>query len=134
MSVFRRIVILLEALVGFALPIYIWLLGVIVSPLFVARLIADGELEAGMPLTALVAGGIGIWGMLQLAIKVMEPEANVAKAGRLRVYVAFGFAALVAAAFLIGFEPGWFGFIFLLPALVAAHFVFLARGYLWVSS
>lgn len=134
MRAFRKVAILLEALAGFALPVYIWLLGLIVSPLFVVQLVADGDFRAGVPLVAMIFGGVGLWGVLQLAVKVMEPEANVARGKRLRVYIAFGFISLGVAALFIGFEPGWFGFVFLPPALVAVHFVFLTRGYLWTSS
>lgn len=106
------------------------------SPVLVLRLIADRDWEAGLMFAVIVLGAVGIWGMLQLTIKVIAPTANVVKAGRLKVYLASGFLALMSVVFLVRFDVSnisWLEFSLLLPAVVTSHFIFLARRYLWAS-
>lgn len=121
---------LLEVVVGFGWLIYFWLVSLLVSPLFVAQLMNDGNWVAGIALLASILGGAGLLGMLQLTVKVISPEARILQPKWLQVLIVLGLIALVLAAFLLE-EFGSARLIFLLPVSVVVHFAYLARGYLW---
>lgn len=130
MDKIKTLLILLEVVVGFGWLIYFWLISLLISPLFVAQLINDNNWVAGMALLAIMLGGAGVLGMLQLTVKVISPEARVLPAKWLLVLIGLGFIALLMEAFLLS-EFGQARLILLFPALVVMHFVYLARGYLW---
>lgn len=130
MDKIKTLLILLEVVVGFGWLIYFWLISLLISPLFVAQLINDNNWVAGMALLAIMLGGAGVLGMLQLTVKVISPEARVLPAKWLLVLIGLGFIALLMEAFLLS-EFGQARLILWLPALVVMHFVYLARGYLW---
>lgn len=131
MDKIKTLLILLEVVVGFGWLIYFWLISLLISPLFVAQLINDNNWVAGMALLAIMLGGAGVLGMLQLTVKVISPEARVLPAKWLLVLIGLGFIALLMEAFLLS-EFGQARLILLFPALVVMHFVYLARGYLWL--
>ncbi|MDO3386376.1 hypothetical protein QWI17_11055 [Gilvimarinus sp. SDUM040013] len=134
MRVIRKIALIIETIIGFGLPIYMWVLGLIMSPFLFLGFVTGGEIEMAVSVLAVALGGIGLWGMLQLAVKVIEPHSRVTTPRRLTGFVVCGLLAVSIATVLLGFEPKGFSLIFLPPVLVTVHFLYLARGYLWPNS
>lgn len=134
MNVIRKIALLIEIIIGFGLPVYIWILGLIMSPFLALGFVTGGGVDMAVSLLVVVLGGAGLWGMLQLTVKVLDPRSRVAAPRRLLGFIACGFLAVPVATVLLGFESLGFSLIFLPPVLVAVHFLYLARAYLWQSS
>jgi len=134
MKVIRKIALIIETIIGFCLPVYIWVLGLIMSPFLALGIVTGGGVDMAVSLLAVILGGIGLWGMLQLAVKVLEPHSQVTTPRRLLGFVACGFLAVSIAIMLLGFESTSFSVVFLPPILVAIHFLYLARKYLWQGS
>lgn len=134
MKVIRKIALLIETVIGFGLPVYIWVLGLIMSPFLALGFVTGGGVDMAASFLVVVLGGFGLWGMLQLTVKVLEPHSRVTAPRRLLGFIACGFLAVSIATVLLGFEPSGFSLIFLPPVLVAVHFLYLAREYLWQSS
>jgi hypothetical protein len=131
-----KIALLLEVVLAFAMPIYFWLMGLIMSPLLIWQLFSLDGIGSSVPILIVILviwGALGILGILQLAVKVLDPEFKLAFPQTLKIYIALGLAALVAAAFILDF--GWTGFciVFLPPILVSLHLMYLARSQLWVD-
>jgi hypothetical protein len=129
MKIIFKVVLLVEAMVGFSVLIYFWVLGLIMSPVMVLRLLVNAEFEMVFPVLAIVLGGVGLWGMLQLIVKVMAPGSRVAAPCRLLVYVVCGLLAVSVVAVFLRFDDNFF-LIFLPPVLVTIHFMYLVREYL----
>lgn len=134
MKVIRKIALIIEFIIGFGLPVYIWILGLIMSPFLALGFVKDGEFDMAASLVTVVLGGVGLWGMLQLTVKVLEPHSRVTTPRKLLGFVACGLLTVSIATVLLGFEPKGFSLIFLPPILVTVHFLYLARGYFWKSS
>lgn len=129
MNILYKIALLIEAAVGFSVLIIYWIMGVIMSPVMVLRLLVNAEFEMAFPVLVIVLGGVGVWGMLQLMVKVLAPGVRVANPRRLLVYVCCGLLAVSVVAVFSGFEDDFF-LVFLPPVLVTIHFIYLARWYL----
>jgi hypothetical protein len=133
MKVIQKILLILELIVGFGLLLYFWLLGLIMSPLLAVNL-ASGDIEALLPLAAFILGGIGLWGMLQLSLRVISPTTTVSPPERLKKFLACGYVAIFIALGVFGVASNPETLIFILPLVVATHFIYISRGYLWQSS
>lgn len=131
MKELRAFLLLFETFIGFCLPLYLWVFGVIMSPLLLLALVAEGAFELVLPLIALVLGAFGVWGVLQLMIKVLRPDARVAAPGILLRYIACGLVALLLASVFIGPPPMSLVLMLAPPIVVSAHFLYLSRQYLW---
>lgn len=134
MKVIHKIALIIETIIGFGLPVYVWVLGLIMSPFFALGFVTGGGVDMAISFLAVVLGGTGLWGMLQLTVKVLEPHSRVTTPRKILGFVACGFLAVSIATVLLGFEASGFSLIFLPPVLVAMHFLYLAREYLWQSS
>ena len=134
MKVIRNIALIIETIIGFGLPVYIWVFGLIMSPFLALGFVTGVGVDMAVYLLVIVLGGIGLWGMLQLTVKVLEPQSRVTTPRRLLGFIACGFLAVSIITVLLGFDPTGFSLIFLPPVLVAVHFLYLAREYLWKSS
>lgn len=130
MKKLKGILIVTELILGFALPAYMWVLGVIMSPFMFVGLVTGGEFSLVTSLVAVFCGGFGIWGVLQLTVKVVAPSARVAPPRRLVIYIFLGYVALALAISLLGFEPSGFTLIFVPPLAISAQLLFMARQYL----
>lgn len=126
----KGILIVMELVLGFAFPVYMWVLGVIMSPFMLMGLFIGGEISLVVSLMAIMCGGFGLWGMLQLTVKVLSPNTRVASARRLVIYISLGYVALALAILLLGFELQGFIFIFVPPLIISAQFLYMARRYL----
>lgn len=134
----RKILLLLELAIGFGYLLYFWLIGVIFSPA-IAWSLFGGNTEAFLPLVAIYLGAVGFWGLLQLALKVFLPTTKVLSPGWLRVSIASGYMAILITVFGFDLPSGTNNSshiypLVVLPLLVATHFVYLGRSYLWQSS
>lgn len=131
MKAFKTVFLIIEMVIGFGIPVYMWVFGVIMSPIIVLGVFTGGGIEMAAPLMAIVLGGVGAWGMLQLAVKVLDPSARITPPKRLLSYTSCGFGAVLLATMFLGFEPAVVGLILIPPLVVSAHFLYLARGYIW---
>jgi hypothetical protein len=122
----KATLLLIEALVCFG-PVGAFLaLGVMTSPIW---LIAALTGQPAM-LLAVVGGCVGGFGLATLLTKIILPEAKVARASLVWVSIPVGFSALVPTAveFL---NPDVLWLTVGAPAFATAHFVYLARSYLF---
>lgn len=134
MRVIRKTALIIETIIGFGVPVFTWFLGISMSPFLILWVVEVGGIEMVAAVLAIVLGGIGLWGMLQLAVKVIEPHSRVATPRKLLSCVVCGLLAVSIATVIFDFGPEGSSLIFLPPVLVSAHFLFLARGYFWKSS
>ena len=133
MTVVRKILLLIELVIGFGLILYFWLLGLILSPVLVVN-IFSGDVGSLFSFSAFVLGAFGLWGMLQLVMKILSHDTAVTAPARLKILLGCGYVAIFIAVFAFGAVASIESLAFLLPVLVATHFVYLCRGYLWQNS
>jgi hypothetical protein len=126
----RIIALLLETIVGFSMPLYIWCIGLVFSPGMFQGFFTGQAIEAGVMICAVIAGGFGICGILQLVVKIIKPVSEIASPEKLKAYIATGFVSITLAMYILGFDP----YFFAPPALVTMHFVYLSRDYLFENS
>lgn len=98
-----------------------------------------GKIGAILLLAPIILGAIGLWGMLQLSIKVLFPTIKVTTPRKLRASIASGYAAVVISIFVFDLTSGTsnLGRIFqlaVLPLVVATHFLYLGKDYVWQDS
>src|SRR5690554_989976 len=94
-------------------------------------LLAGVDIELATVLLAITLGGIGLWGVVHLTIKVIQPNYRVITPRVLKRFLACGYLAVFIAIQLFDPELQELAVIFLPPLLVTTHFMYLARGYLW---
>ena len=133
MQVIRKILLLLELLIGFGLLVYLWLLALTMSPILVVNLI-EGNISTAPLLIAFILGGFGLWGMLLLSMKVVSPTAEIGAPVRLKFLLICGYLAIFVAIAIFGFSSSGTVLFFVLPTAVATHFIFMGRKYLRESS
>jgi hypothetical protein len=131
----RNILLILELTVGFGLLLYHWFLGVFIGP-WIAGNLLYGKIEAILLLAPIILGAIGLWGMLQLSIKVLNPTIKVTTPGKLKASIASGFVAVLISLFVFDLMSGTSNLsrivqLAILPLLVATHFLYLGKDYLW---
>lgn len=131
MRMIRKVVLIAEAVMSFAPMVLIWLLGFFMSPVFLFGLLAGVDVELATVLLAITLGGIGLWGVVHLTIKVIQPNYRVITPRVLKRFLACGYLAVFIAIQLFDPELQELAVIFLPPLLVTTHFMYLARGYLW---
>lgn len=126
--------LLLEVVIGYSLVCYLWLLGVMFFPVIFLGII-EVDIDSIFLGVAIAFGGLGLWGVLQLTIKILEPEVEISSSKRLKLYLLAGYAAaayLLLVQFGISLYP--MNIVLLLPLLVTLHLIYETRAYLWVRS
>ncbi len=124
----RGRVYLLEAVVCFASPILLLGLGLVALPVAFAD---DAEPLLRWQLTGLLLGGfIGLWGVIQLVLKVAYPKREVARPRVIVCTLLIGIGALLVFYQGMLLSPAATMLLVVLPMLGVAHFLFLGRDYL----
>jgi len=77
-----------------------------------------------------VLGGLGFWGIIQLLLKILNPETPISKPSHIIKYLISGLCSLVLAAITMQATELSNFIMFLLPTFVTLHFAYLAKGYL----
>ena len=128
MRVIFKVLLILEFVLAFFPVVYLWILSLIVFPASVIGMFHGGK-DAFVASLMTILGGLGIWGIIQLLIKILNPELPISRPKHIVVYIASGILALIIAAIIM--QPSGLKnlVMFLLPAVVTLHFVYLKKGY-----
>ena len=136
MNWYIRSLLIGELIIGFGLALFLWVWGVLVTPALVmssgVALFTGSIAEAFSlmgPLIAVIGGGFGLWGLYNLALKVLFPDRAVMAPHRLLLVGAVGSATLVLAVLLLELQGIEAIMVLGLPLWVAAHFLYMARKY-----
>jgi hypothetical protein len=124
----RGRVYLLEAIVCFASLVLLLGLGLVALPIAFAD---DAEPMLRWQLTGMLLGGfIGLWGVIQLVLKVAYPKREVAGPRAIVFTLLVGLGALLVFYQGMLLSPAATMLLVVMPMLGAAHFLFLGRDYL----
>ncbi|SDS91511.1 hypothetical protein SAMN05216271_3084 [Halopseudomonas sabulinigri] len=124
----RGRVYLLEAIVCFSGPVLLLGLGLVALPLAFAD---STEPLLRWQLTGMLLGGfIGLWGVIQLVLKVAYPRREVASPRAIVFALLIGIGAVLAFYQGMRLSPAATMLLVVMPLLGAAHFLFLGRDYL----
>ena len=127
--------ILIEFILGFCGIFIFWIWGIFSSPLSILAILA-GRFDKMLVLLLVILGGIGLYGICQLTIKLVSPKFRCSEARRLKGFLITGLGALCLLSYwimIIGAEYLIIIMIFF-PTLVTLHFCYLGRAYLWNNS
>jgi len=128
-SVFKAI-ILLELIISYGPIFYMLILSLIMSP-FMLLSIFTGATTLLAPLLATILGSLGCIGMFQVVIKILDRDVEIKKPKLIKLFLSCGLAALIiGATYMQAFEFPQ-ALMFLLPAFVLIHFVYLLKDQLF---
>jgi len=128
MRIVFRILLILEFIIAFSPVIYLWILSLIVLPASVMLIFTGGG--GGYTMVSLTTlGGLGFWGIIQLLLKILNPETPISKPSHIIAYLISGICSLVLAAVTMQATELSNFIMFLLPTFVTLHFTYLAKGY-----
>jgi hypothetical protein len=143
MEILKKIGLLLEFIIGFGFTIICWLIGLsfmLHAFLQVLAGVPNRTLSEAFfnPIFLLVFfGGMGIWGVSKLTLKLIFSHFNISNKRRLKLFLVFGILTsitYVLLSFLNGAIDAEDFFIAGLPVLVTLHFYYLARNFLQGNS
>ena len=130
MNIVKKIALIVELVVGFGFAFYLWALGLLMSPMILVIAFTEFDIGSFILLAALIFGGAGIWGLVQLFRKILDPNSEIAAPKKIVAYLACGISSLLLAATIVG----GFSFIFILPIIVTLHLCYMGRSYLGLQS
>ena len=133
MKVMNKILIIIEFIIAFFAVTYIWILSLVTLPLSVFGII-KGELSFVIPVAITFLASLGFWGIIQLLIKIVNPNLPISKPNHIKVYLLAGIVALVSGVIYMQAKEFNHLIMFLMPALVTIHFSYLEKGYLFKGS
>jgi len=132
MKTLVKIGILIEFTLGFASVFFLWVFALLISPMSLVNTIEGSAPDHIIVLPLLVfLGGLGLWGVSQLTIKLVRPSFHLKNARRIKFFLIAGLSALSFFGYLVNISSTKGIAIILLPAIVTVHFCYLSRGYLW---
>ncbi|WP_338291125.1 hypothetical protein [Planctobacterium marinum] len=131
MKPWYKILILLEAIVGFGPLVILLGLGLITIPASFYW-VSEGHYYGLVLLMIEIAGLFGLFAFISVLLHILEPNKVFLSPKKLRVFTLLGFIALFAFAIASGIQSKtiWFT----IPIIVASHFMYLARNYLLSNS
>jgi hypothetical protein len=128
MRIMFRVLLILEFIIAFSPVIYLWILSLIVFPASVMLVFTGGS--GGFIMVSLtILGSLGFWGIIQLLLKILNPETPISKPSHIIAYLILGVFSLVIASITMQATELSNFIMFLMPAFVTLHFAYLARGY-----
>jgi hypothetical protein len=123
--------LILELILAFCVPLFLWIIGLVFSVGIVLDFVALSHPVLAKIVGATVFGGMGLWGMVNLAIKVLFPTFSVIRPMKMWLYITFGFVAFALGIAASGLSQlGTILYIVAPSVAVAGHFIYLARDYL----
>lgn len=128
MITFKKFLIATEVTIGFLPIIYLWAVGLIMSPRIMISFYNTPSTELLVSLCVLVLGGLGILGIVQLFILTMKKDIKVSEPTHLIVYIVCGITALILGTLMVGKDGFYF---FILPLIVSVHLCSLNKWYLF---
>jgi hypothetical protein len=127
MSQMKRTLILLEAAVCFGNACIVLFVGIVFAPGLLGAAFVDPE--AVSMLLAVVGGCIGMYGIIKLLRRILDPDARAPLPRVIWVCLLVG----ICTSFLTArhmFDPDVQLFSFGLPFVATLHFIYLGRSYL----
>jgi hypothetical protein len=127
MSQINRTLILLEAAVCFSNPCIVLFVGLVFAPGLLGAAFSDPE-ALGM-LLAVIGGCMGMYGIIVLVRRILNPGARAPRPWVIWVCLSVG----ICTSFLTArhmFDPDVQLFSFGLPFVATLHFMYLGRSYL----
>jgi len=132
MKTLVKIGILIEFTLGFASVFFLWVLALLMSPMSLVNIVTGSPPDHIIVLPLLVfLGGLGLWGVSQLTIKLVRPSFHFKDARRIKFFLIASLSALCFFGYLVNISSTKGIAIILLPVIVTVHFCYLSRGYLW---
>jgi len=146
LSKYFKIFLVIEMLVAFSGITVLWLMGSLMSFISVFIMLEVPFSETGSVskffdalkivfvfLAWTVAGGLGLYGVYQLTMKVVLPERHLSYK-KVRVFIGIGIFAVLPVLYgsIIDVEPS--ALIFLVPVIAAFHLLYLGREYVFPRS
>jgi hypothetical protein len=134
MKTLLKIGILVEFILGFTMIFFLWILGLILSPVSLGNVVTGRQPDHIVLLLLVFLGGLGLWGICQLTIKLVVPSFRIKDARRIKLFLTAGLSALCFWGYSTTISSVEYAAIIFFPAIVTVHFSYLGREYLWDSS
>ncbi len=134
MKTLVKIGILIEFILGFTMVLFLWILGLIMSPVSLGNVVTGRQPDHIVLLILVFLGGVGLWGICQLTIKLVVPSFRIKDARRIKFFLIAGLSALCFWGYSMTISSVEDIAIIFLPAIVTVHFCYLGQEYLWGSS
>ena len=125
-----KILILLEAIIGFGPLILMLGMGLIFIPSSIYWAL-EGQYFGLVLLAIEVAGLLGLFAFISVLLHILEPNRIFLSPKKLRIYTFLGFSALLAFISVsdVKSEITWLP----ISIIVSLHFMYLARNYLFID-
>ncbi len=134
MKTLMQIGILVEFILGFTVMFFLWILGLIFSPVSLGNVVTGRQPDHIVLLLLVFLGGLGLWGIGKLAIKLVVPSFRIEDPRRIKLFLIAGLSALCFWGYSTTISSVGYVAIIFLPVIVTVHFSYLGREYLWGSS
>jgi uncharacterized membrane protein len=140
-----KYLLIIELIISFTSPSLFLLQGLLIIPIFVGTgLFYDGKLDLSYvgSIIIIIGGMIGLFAIIALLKKIINPKRNVMASKKLLLFLICGILALTAPLITTIIEAGtivsnkwnWQVIvIFIIPLLVTFHFIYLGRDYLFLK-
>ena len=94
MKALVKIGILIEFILGFTMMFFLWILGLILSPVSLGNVVTGRQPDHIVLLLLVFLGGLGLLGICQLTIKLVVPSFRLKDARRIKLFLIAGLSAL----------------------------------------
>jgi len=123
----KRIALILEFIFGFAIVFAFWLLGLFVSPFIVIEIFSKASYDNAILLFCILGGGIGLYGVVQLFLKVINPKRQSLSMLKIKSFVCVGIGVLLLFGVYFQIYNSLYGLVLvILPVCITIHFLYLA--------
>jgi len=126
--------ILIEFILSFIVVFFLWVIALLFCPTSLVSVITGSPPDHIALLLLVFLGGVGLWGISQLTIKLVLPSFRIKDARRIKFFLLAGLSALCFFGYLAKISSIEGIAIIFLPTIVTVHFTYLSREYLWGSS
>ncbi|MFD2168297.1 hypothetical protein ACFSJY_18715 [Thalassotalea euphylliae] len=126
-----KFLIIVEAIIGFGPLVLLLGLGLITIPISIMGIL-DGYYGALIMLLIEVGGFLGMFAFISVLMHILEPNRYFLSFIKLRLFIICGFCSILGFVFMSGIniELIWL----LIPVVVATHFIYLGRKYVFAAS
>ncbi len=134
MKTLMKIGILVEFVLGFTVMFFLWILGLIFSPVSLGNVVTGRQPDHIVLLLLVLLGGLGLWGIGKLTTKLVVPSFRIEDPRRIKLFLISGLSALCFWGYSTTISSVGYAAIIFFPVIVTVHFPYLGREYLWGSS
>ena len=131
MKLIYKFLIIVEAIIGFGPLIILLGLGLLTIPISIMGIL-DGYYGALVMFLIEAGGFFGMFAFICVLMHILEPNRYFLYFIKLRLFIICGFCSILGFVFMSGIniESIWF----LIPLVVAVHFIYLGRKYVFAVS